>query len=264
MITFAQFKIGLITASLLAAALVWAPVAYAAPKPADTIGKSDLNRDGIVNYDDLVIFSTDYLGQNVETVDWCAFLDATSLEDELYGRSPDFYTKHFSQLLSFINNTICERSDLNDDGRINVRDLMVFSEEFAGKHFMGVDWCAFLDSVLDGDSQYDKPADFYLNYYGRLLLFIQDKYSCSDTPPPPPPGDPLALKNNPKFLTRIAVSRNLTGDYYVTDAKIGSVFIYDSNLVLTQELKGLATPIGIAVNSLGHILVGNGPHSGWQ
>lgn len=33
--------------------------------------------------------------------------------------------------------------------------------------------------------------------------------------------------------------------------------MYDSNLVLTRELKGLATPLGIAVNSLGHILVGN-------
>jgi tripartite motif-containing protein 2/3/tripartite motif-containing protein 71 len=66
------------------------------------------------------------------------------------------------------------------------------------------------------------------------------------------------LKNFPKSLTRIAASRNLTGDYYVTDAKVGSVFIYDSNLVLTRELKGLAVPLGIAVNSSGHILVGNG------
>ena len=240
MIIFTRSKVGIITISLLVAALMWAPVVDAAPK--DSAGKSDLNNDGAVDYADLVIFSSDYLSENVETFDWCAFVDATSLEAQLYGRSPSYYTKHFSELLSFISSTICERSDLNDDGRINIRDLMGFSEEFAGKHFMGVDWCAFLDSVLEGDDQFDKPADFYLNQYGPLLLFIQDKYTCSDTPPPPPPGDPLALKNTPKFLTRIAASGNIDGDYYVTDAKVGSVFIYDSNLVLTQELKDLATP----------------------
>jgi len=253
----AHFKVGLVALGVLCGAMAWAPFVDAAPKnpPSDS---SDLNNDGVVDYDDLIIFSSEYLGQNVESIDWCAFVEATALEDDLYGRQPDYYIKHFNELLSFISSYFgCgERSDLNNDGRINVRDLMAFSEDFVGEHFMGVDWCTFLDNVLNGDSQYDKPADFYLSYYGLLLLYIQDKYACSDTPPPPS-GDALALKNNLKFLTRIAASRNLTGDYYVTDAKVGSVFIYDSNLVLIQELKGLAAPLGIAVNSSGHILVGN-------
>jgi hypothetical protein len=256
MIMFTRFKIGLITISLLVTALAWAPLVDAAPKPSATTGKSDLNGDGVVDYDDLVIFSADYLGQNVETVDWCTFLEATSLEEDLYGRTPSFYIRHFSVLLSFIENYFgcTPSSDLNGDGLINTRDLIAFSEKYARTHFLQFDWCAFLQGVMDGSSQYDYPASYYLEYYGSLLLYIQDKYHCSDGPPP---VDPLALKNNPKFLTRIAASRNLTGDYYVTDAKIGSVFIYDLNLVLTGELKGLAAPLGIAVNSSGHILVGN-------
>ena len=258
MITFTRFKIGIVTISLLAAALVWAPLVDAAPKvkPIDPTDNSDLNKDKTVDYADLVIFSSDFLGQSVDTVDWCAFVDATTLEDELYGRPPDYYTKHFGELLLFINSyySCGERSDLNKDGRINVRDLMTFSEQFAGTHFLLLNWCTFLQGVLDGDDQYNNPASYYLEYYGLLLLYIQDKYECTDGPAP---TNALALKNNPRFLTRIAASRNLTGDYYVTDAKVGSIFIYDSSLVLSQELKDLAKPLGIAVNSSGHILVGN-------
>ena len=259
---FSKIKIGVITISLLAAALMWAPLADAAPKdkPTDTTGKSDLNNDGTVDYDDLVIFSSDYLGENVETVDWCAFYAATSLKDTLYGRRPSYYTRNFSELLSFINTTLCNTaeigdvSDLNEDGRINPRDLMAFSELYVNEHFLQVAWCAFLQGVVDGTPQYDHSADYYLEHYGSLLLYMQNKYRCSDEPPT---VSKLVLKNRPKFLTRIAASRDLSGDYYVTDAKVGSVFMYDSNLILRRELKGLATPLGIAVNSLGHILVGN-------
>jgi WD40 repeat protein len=260
----ARFNCGVLAVSLLIAGVVCAPICDAAPKdkPPKTTENSDLNQDGVVDYNDLVIFSTDYLGQPVETVDWCAFYTGTGQEDELYGRPPDYYTKHFGQLLEYINVTyscdLGELSDLNGDGRINTRDLMAFSEEFAGEHFMLVDWCAFLQGVLDGSTQYGRLDEFYLEHYGSLLLYIEDRYRCFDAPPPPPPpGDPLVLKNSPKFLTRIAVSRNATGDYYVTDAKAGSVFIYDSNLGLSRELKNLAKPLGIAVNGAGHILVGN-------
>ena len=255
--SLASFKCRVLAVSLLIVAVVCAPFADAAPKvkPADPIDNSDLNNDYQVDYADLVIFSTDYLGQSVETVDWCDFYnDVYYLPDDLYGHTPDWYQKHFSQLLDFINTAYCQLSDMNGDQVINVRDLLAFSEEFANEHFMLVDWCVFLQSVLDGNPYFNHPALFYLDHYGDLVLYIQDKYTCTDEPPPP---DGLNLKNEPRSLTRIAAARNLTGDYYVTDAKVGSVFIYDSNLVLTGELKGLARPLGIAVNALGQILVGN-------
>jgi DNA-binding beta-propeller fold protein YncE len=131
---------------------------------------------------------------------------------------------------------------------------MEFSEQFAETHFLLVDWCEFLQNVLDGESQFGYPASFYLDQYGLLLVHIQDKYKCTEVPPP---VSALLVKNNPRFLTRIAASRNPTGNYYVTDAKVGSVFIFDSNLSLAGELKGLEKPLGIAVNASGHILVGN-------
>jgi hypothetical protein len=200
---------------LLCAALAWPSLAPAVPiiHP-NARDKIDLNSNGTVDETEVAIFSDGFEGG-----------------------------------LSFK----AEGGDLNNDGRIDTRDLLAFGEQFAGMHFMGVDWCAFLDGVLEGNDQYGQAADYYLTNYGLLLLFMQDKYQCSDDPP----ASALVLKNHPKFLTRMAASRNLTGDYYVTDAKVGSIFIYNSDLVLTQELKGLAKPLGIAVNALGYILVGN-------
>ena len=144
MINFSPFKIGIITIILLAAALVWTPVVDAAPKPPDTLGRSDLNNDGTVDYADLVIFSTDYLAQNVETVDWCAFWEASSLEALLYGRQPSYYVKHFSGLLSFINNHFgCDLSDLNKDDAVNLDDLKIFSTHYLELNYETVDWCSF-------------------------------------------------------------------------------------------------------------------------
>jgi len=252
----ARFKYGVLAFSLLIAAVVCVPLADAAPKdkPSDTTDNSDLNRDKVVDYDDLVIFSTDYLGQDVTTVDWCAFYDATSGTDLLYDRDPTYYTKHFNELLLYINDSMCQLSDMNGDKVINARDLMAFSEKYIGEHFLRVDWCAFLEAVLVGDSLYGHPVDYYLSHYGLLMLYIQDKNTCEDGPPPP---SDMTLENSPRALTRIAAARDLSGEYYVTDAKVGSVFIYDSNLVPVRELKGLATPLGIAVNASGYMLVGN-------
>ncbi|MBE9549511.1 MAG: hypothetical protein IMF09_08920 [Proteobacteria bacterium] len=257
MTALTHIRTGLITISLLFVMLLWSPFVASADKNIpQTADKSDLNRDGIVNYDDLVIFSSKFLNSYTDMMDWCIFYDDVYTGNAVYGKPADFFINHYSALLAFINNYFnCDGdlSDLNQDARVNARDLMEFGELYAGEHFLQVDWCAFLEGILNGEDQYGYPADFYLVKFGLLLLYIQDKYTCSDSPP----ANALVLKNLPKFLTRMAASRNLTGDYYVTDAKVGSIFIYNSDLVLTQELKGLAKPLGIAVNALGHILVGN-------
>jgi hypothetical protein len=234
--------------------LATAQVLIAAPKK--SADNSDLNGDGVVDNYDLAIFASEYLGEDAALMDWCGFIDATGQDAELYGRQPDYYTKHFPELLNFINDSYCALSDMNGDGRVNARDLMAFSEQYIGEHFLRVDWCAFLWNLLEDKPVYGHPADYYWTYYASLLLYIQDNYDCSDVPPP----GALALENFPKSFTRMAASRNFSGEYYVTDVKVGSVFIFEesgADLVLNKELKGLAKPIGIAVNSSGHILVGN-------
>jgi hypothetical protein len=91
-------KIGSIAISLLAASMLWTSAANAAPPDL-----SDLNSDGIVDLEDLTIFSTNYLERNWETVDWCLFYDNTLAGEPFDGNSTDYYLKRFKLLLTFIN-----------------------------------------------------------------------------------------------------------------------------------------------------------------
>ncbi len=65
----------------------------------------------------------------------------------------------------------------------------------------------------------------------------------------------LTVRSSNKNPIRVAIGPNKM--VYVTDAKAGSVFIYDSNMNLRSELKGLDLPLGLAVAPDGRIYVGN-------
>ena len=189
-----SFKIGLVTTSLLVAALMWAPNADAEHKDfSKMVDKSDLNTDGLVDVEDLVLFSTNYLESNWETVDWCLFYNNTITHQDFNGRSTDYYLKHFRLLLTFI------------------RDF----------------------AACDGNPNPDPDPD----------------------PDPDPPL--LKLVNQPKHLLRVAESKDGSGNFYFTDPRVGSLYIYDSSLSLTHEIKGLDKPLGVGVNALGQIFIGN-------
>jgi len=65
----------------------------------------------------------------------------------------------------------------------------------------------------------------------------------------------LALQNSNTYPIRVVLGPS--GRIYVSDAKAGSVFIYNSNLTKLGELKNLDHPLGIAVDSQGYMYVGN-------
>ncbi len=58
------------------------------------------------------------------------------------------------------------------------------------------------------------------------------------------------------FPSRIAQG-GPAGNIYVSDAKQGSVFIYDADLNLTGEIKNLVQPMGVAVDTQGNVYVGS-------
>lgn len=148
-----------------------------------------------------------------------------------------------------------DKSDLNSDQVVDLLDLTIFSANYLERNWESVDWCLFYNSTVAKEDFEGKSTKYYLKQFKLLLSFINDYFRCDAGPDPDP--DMLTLENDPKHLYRITRATDGSGDYYITDGKVGSVFFYDASLVLKAEIKGLDMPLGIAVDSLGYILVGN-------
>jgi hypothetical protein len=239
-------------------ALAWMPLAQAAA----VVDRSDLNNDGTVDTLDLEIFANVYLEQDWQTADWCNFYES-SITNEKYFRSvTSDKTANYQRLLDFIavsyncqaNDQADDKSDLNFDSFVDLDDLILFSEAYLERYWETVDWCLFYESTLAGDDFEGRSTKYYLQHFGQLLSFINDYFYCDG---PEPPSYDILLENAPKNLVRIADGAFFTGDYYITDPIVGSVFIYDADLVLKAEIKALNKPLGVAIDSQGRVLVGN-------
>jgi DNA-binding beta-propeller fold protein YncE len=129
-------------------------------------------------------------------------------------------------------------SDQNRDGVVDLDDLILYSQNELGQDWQTVDWCEWLTAP--------KKREKHLR---QLLDFIDEYFNCSGE-------DPLAIRNANTYPTRLAWGPDAQR-IYVTDARVESLFIYDSALTLLGELKGLGKPLGVAVDPLGNIYVGN-------
>ena len=235
--------------------LVWLALAQAA-----AIDRSDLNGDGAVDTQDIELFSSRYLGQDWLTVDWCAFYESSISNPKYFREIVSDKVEHFQILLNLIADTFeCtvvvptgDKSDVDGDGNVDLDDLTIFSINYLERHWESVDWCVFHGSTLAGVEYEGRSTRYFLQHFTLLLTFINTHFQCGGAEPP---AGGLVLENAPKFLTRIEVAAN--GDFYVTDPRIGSLFIFDEFLVLQGEIKGLSKPLGVAVDMQGRILVGN-------
>jgi hypothetical protein len=136
------------------------------------------------------------------------------------------------------------QSDLNKDGIIDLRDLAIFSERWLKRDWREVDW----RNWLEGENKTKRHMGEGLFNY-MITLYALEK---------PKLGGQLGLKNEIEYPTRLAWGPK--GRLFVSDIKVGSVFIYETvldELVPIGELKGLNKPMGIAVDSFGNIYVGN-------
>ncbi|MDH3947451.1 MAG: NHL repeat-containing protein, partial [Gammaproteobacteria bacterium] len=246
-----------IVAILLLVVLAWVPFAEA--DPAD---RSDLNNDNTVDFLDLEIFSNKYLAQDWETVDWCRFYESSISNEKYFRKYTSDKTERYDRLLKFIassydckvTSSSVDKSDLNKDLNIDVSDLSIFSTNYLETYWETVDWCLFHDSTLAGSEFEGRSTKYFLQHFGLLLSFINDYFDCGGSEPPP---NALQLENAPKYLARIADAGYFTGDYYITDPNVSSLFIYDADLVLKAEIKGLNRPLGVAIDSQGYILIGS-------
>ena len=239
--------------------LVWVPLA-----PAAFVERSDLNGDGAVDIQDIVVFASRYLGQDWQTVDWCAFYESSVTNPKYFRQVTSDKIEHFTLLLNLIASTYeCtviaptgDKSDLNGDGVVDLDDVAIFSNNYLDVYWENVDWCVFHGSVLAGVDFEGRSTRYFLQHFTLLLSFVNEYFECGGSEPPP---NNLILENAPKSLVRIASASAASGDIYVTDARIGSLFIYDEFMVLKGEIKGLNKPLGVAVDLQGRILVAGHP-----
>jgi hypothetical protein len=78
--------------ALCAGALLTALLCLGVPgSPAHADHLSDLNKDGVVSLQDVILFSANQLGQDWRTVDWCAWL-----------RQPHKHEAHVADLKRFV------------------------------------------------------------------------------------------------------------------------------------------------------------------
>ena len=167
------------------------------------------------------------------------------------------------------------RSDMNADGFVDLEDVKIFSDEYLDASWAEVDWCAWLKDPWYYDDDMDEAGDDEDEHeeeeekkgkeskegddedvvdLSELLAFIAEYFNCDEIPPTEPPVDPLAVVNANNNPVRLVWGPS--GNLYVTDSKVRSVFIYDSSLVVTGEIKNLNRPLGIAVDGVGNIYVG--------
>jgi sugar lactone lactonase YvrE len=141
-------------------------------------------------------------------------------------------------------------SDINRDGVVDMEDLKQFSQLILRQDWQTVDWRGWVDENQEWEG-----------HFRELFSFIRRTFQISVAPPyeplkpPPPQTGTLAIVNQNNYPTRLAWGPG--GSLYVTDAFTQSLFIYNPELFPVGELKGLASPLGVVVDSQGRIYVGN-------
>lgn len=143
-----------------------------------------------------------------------------------------------------------DHSDLNSDGAVDLLDVEIFALETLNADYRTVDWCTWLDDKYTNDPEGQKWIKKW-RPYARLLDFIEEEWQCAV--PPEPPEDPFKVKNELFFPARVV--RDAFDQYYVSDPRVGSVFIYNGSLELIGELSGLSKPLGVEVGVTGEIFV---------
>jgi DNA-binding beta-propeller fold protein YncE len=177
-------------------------------------------------------------------------------------------------VLSF--SAAAERSDLNVDQLVDDADLKSFSLNFLQAAEQEIDWCQFYQATAAGKQFRGRPTHYYRRHFRLLLTFITDKYLCPFTPyvllsdgakggddlfsdgfEDRPLSPLLEVKNRHAVAVRIGSTGASDAPLFVSDTRTGSVFVYETGLVLAAELKDLDRPMGVAVDSRGYLLIGN-------
>lgn len=141
-------------------------------------------------------------------------------------------------------------SDMNRDGRVSGEDVALFQQKFLEVNAvqgLSFDWCGWLR---------DHQTDPQYRQYTLLLAYVNRYFDCESGADPN--ANSLAVIHPVLYPTRLALGP--AGEIYMTDARVGSVYVYDSSGSLSApvaEYKFAIKPLCIAVDMAGFLYVGN-------
>ena len=146
-------------------------------------------------------------------------------------------------LLTFVSSPVYAalNGDFDNDSDVDLVDMWHLTSRW-------LNTCTEPNFCDDADLDYSLQVDF------NDFAILASNWGPTIAPPPPSP-DNFTVFNENLYPTRLAMGPN--DDIYVTDAKSGSMFVYDPNLTLTGELRRLGKPLGLAVDAAGNIYVGS-------
>lgn len=226
--------------------------------------KSDLNGDGVVDLDDLIEFSAKK-ELDWANVDWCQWIQDNSNQEKNYAHLFDFIRDYFNCVITvpiLSDPTVLE---------INIPSATlgatIVSDGGDPIFERGTVWNTTGPPITENQRAEGGTAsgpfshvrtDFTGFSIGTRIYFRGYAVNTVGIGYSPESSfvveGPLAVKNANDRPTRLALGPN--GNLYVSDAKVGSVFIYDANLQVTGELKA-DSALGVAVDTAGFIYVGN-------
>lgn len=126
--------------------------------------------------------------------------------------------------------------DICSSSRIGFTEFAILASHWLGTDCNTPDWCG------GSDFDHNNTVDgLDLKIFARSWLWLKS-------------GD-FSVQNTNNYPTRLAIG--LDGNFYVSDAQAGAVFVYNADLDLIGALKGLESPLGVAVDAEGNIYVGN-------
>jgi hypothetical protein len=226
--------------------MTYIAAAYDCKTVTESEGKSDLNGDGVVDLDDLAIFSMNYLEQSWESVDWCVFHGAVLSGSDFEGRSTKYYLRHFGALLDFINDYFSCGAPEPPPSNLVLENTpqrpyrLALAGGYAGGYYFtdpGVGSMFVCDVLLAPTAEIkglNKPLAVAVDSLGRILIGNdgRDNIEVYD----PATGDLIAEFGTGTVRTPNAITFDAAGNIYVTDSRAHHVKVFDSSFNFVRTI----------------------------
>lgn len=191
--------------------------------------QSDVNRDGVVDVQDVALFADRHLGQDWQTVDWCAWLRSGDriLRKKQYQELFAFMADHFRcDPLAVVNsNSYPTRIAWGADGRLYVSDAM------AGSVFV-YERSPALAPVAEY-KRLAKPLGVALGPSGMLYVGVdgRDRVEIYDGA-----GLQIGTIGDGSIQMPNDLAFDVAGNLYVADSRSNEIQVYDPSGFLLRRI----------------------------